>query len=194
MNNKFSEISIIFLIVTILCASFFSFHVSLAKDVNSSQESISGSVMTIIQDTVARSAPDEGASVVVKLSKGDSIFVVGENDGWYEIFYKGKSAYVKVTGTSTGNANDEEISIAAAADSNVNSALEEEFKKKQQFDVTYVDSFERQQRRNRSALVWKIVIAVLVVSIIVISVVIGIRNRNSIVNEDEDNNSESDKR
>ncbi len=193
MNNKFSGISIIFLIVTILCASFFSFHVSFAKDVNSSQESISGSVMTIIQDTVARSDPDEGASVVVKLSKGDSIFVVGENDGWYEIFYKGKSAYVKVTGTSTGNANDEEISVAAA-DSNVNSVLEEEFKKKQQFDVTYVDSFERQQRRNRSALVWKIVIAVLVVSIIVISVVIGIRNRNSIVNEDEDNNSESDKR
>ncbi len=133
---------------------------------SSSNEGINGTVMTLEADAIARREASENSEAVASFSAGDSIFVVSEENGWYKIYYKGDYAYVQAS-------NDSNVATVAMSSS---AELDKEFNQKEQIDITYVESYLKQQKRARSALVWKIIICVLVVGIIATSVVIGISN------------------
>lgn len=176
MKNNISKFSILCATIIVVCMSIFVSYNSIAAE-GDEPSSLAGTIMTVTKDTIARSQPDEGADVVVVFSKGENIFVVDEKNGWYEIFYQGETAYVKSASYVPNDAGAENSSsVSAVAETSINEGLVEEFKQKEQFDVTYVDSFEKQQRRNRNALVWKIIIGVLVVAIIAVSIIVGIKN------------------
>ena len=110
----------------------------------------------------ARKEANDSAEAVATFSAGDSIFVVSEENGWYKIYYKGEYAYVN---TSFDAAAQEEVE-----------ELKQEFQQKEQIDITYVESYQKQLKRAKNALIWKIVIGGLVAAIIVVSVVVGIKN------------------
>ena len=144
---------------------------------------ISGTVMTVNMDVSAYEKPDENSSVIVTFKAGENVFVTEKTDEWLKIFYQGKTAYIN----RNDNSADE---IASVAEASINESLEAEFKQKEQFDITYVDSFERQQKRNRNAMIWKIVIGVLVLAIVAISVIIAVKNMRN--GSDDTKNPEND--
>lgn len=78
------------LAVCIICLVLNAVPVMAAADegVSFSQDmqSFSGQVMTLSQDTRAYATPDESSTGGRAFSKGESVYVVGETDGWYQIF------------------------------------------------------------------------------------------------------------
>ena len=145
-----------------------------ADDTDSFDNSVptfSGYVQELDADVKAYTEPKDGAEVGAEFSKGGSVYITGEADGYYSIFYQGEELYIKT----------DDISSAARDKSNENNkAIEEEAGKEleanEKMDVTYVESYERQLDSARNALIWKIVIGVLVVAFIAVSVIIVVRN------------------
>ncbi len=157
-----------------------------ASDYTEQSNTVSGEVVTLNSSVQARKEPSDDADVLFEFSAGESIYVVGEDNGWCEIFYKGETAYVK-----KDQIGEESIASSEASGDILKEELEDEFTQKQQFDITYVDSFHKQQVRDRNAMIWKIIIIVLVVAIIAISVVMTIRMKNK-NNEAKDSNSDKE--
>ena len=138
---------------------------------DNSAPTYSGYVQELDADVKAYTEPKDDAEVGAEFSKGGSVYITGEADGYYSIFYQGEELYIKT----------DDISSAARDKSNENNkAIEEEAGKEleanEKMDVTYVESFERQLDSARNALIWKIVIGVLVVAFIAVSVIIAVRN------------------
>lgn len=142
-------------------------------DISFSKESqsVSGQVMTLAKDTKAFKTPDENALVAQSFSKGETVYVVGESDGWYEIFYKGENLYIP--GDSM---NEDAVNEALEASKELAKEASEELKEAGKQDAVEIETYERQRQRDMNALIWKIVIASLVIIIIVFSVIIGIAN------------------
>ena len=128
--------------------------------------SIPGGLLILGKDADAYDVPAEGANVVHHFAAGETVFLTGEEGDYKTIFYKGETLYIR----------SEDTVSATDGDAALQDELQEEMKLTAQADITYVDSFLRIQKSERNALIWKIVIAVLVVAIIAVSVVIGIRN------------------
>ncbi|MBR4667563.1 MAG: hypothetical protein IKO76_02260 [Butyrivibrio sp.] len=132
---------------------------------------ITGYPIALPQAATAYDAPSEDANVVHEFAAGDPIFKIGEDNGYIVINYKGESLYIK------SDVFDAE-SMAAAEASNAAQAEEvsKELEQMQQNDQTYVDSYMRQVKSQRNALIWKIVIGVLVALFVAISVIIAVQN------------------
>lgn len=144
-----------------------------AEDTSSSgtAETISGQVMMIDSDAAAYSSPDESGNVVHEFKAGETMFVLGENNGWYEIFYQGQKMYVSTVAIS----NDAQATNAQSFEEHVEE-LDKEFDEAAKADKTYIESWVRQRIRARNSMIWKISIAVLVVLILGVSVFIGVSN------------------
>lgn len=84
------------LFITILFCAGFSLHARAAeKDENQEAANVQGNLMAAAVDTVGLEQPKEGAASVVKLQAGTHLLVVGEEtNGWCEIYYQGKTAFV----------------------------------------------------------------------------------------------------
>ncbi len=165
MKKSISRFLCLFMLF-IIAFSTFSLNNIPAMAMDNSNKSITGTTMTLNSDAIVRTAANDNAEIVTNLSSGDLIFVVKEENGWYQIYYKGEFAYVKIP-------NDAEAATLAMSSSE---ELDKEFTQKEQLDSTYMESYLIQQRRARIALVWKILIVALVGAIIAVSIVIGVRN------------------
>ncbi len=174
MKKSISRFLCLFMLF-IIAFSMFSLNKLNTMASGSSHESITGTAMTLTSDASMRVAANDNAEIVTNLSAGDIIFVVKEENGWYQVYYKGDYAYVKVSNDS----GDSQGTDVATVSMSSTEELDKEFTQKEQLDSTYVESYLIQQRRARIALVWKILIVALVGAIIAVSIVIGVRNSKS---------------
>ena len=142
-------------------------------------QALSGQVMTLSQDTKAYGTPSTTAEVKLSFSKGETVFVVEESDGWFQIFYKGEELYIPSTSfdeTAVEDAKGQAAELAQEAS--------EELKAAEKRDIVEIETIERQRESYRNSIIWKIVIGVLVVLIIVVSVIIALKNKKSDDNDD----------
>ena len=165
-------------IIVALSAMTYSFDVSATADdggpaIVKEQSSFVGVVKELTFDADAYASKDTSSEVKMSFYKGDSVMVIGESDGWYEIFYGGETLYLQDLG--------EGLEDPAVAESDTQeeevAALDDEFEAYKQQDAVVSEAFVRQQRAEKNALIWKIVIAVLVVAIIAVSIVIALKNK-----------------
>ena len=83
------------LLLLLLWGGYMSLHVRAEEADGSQNANVQGNLMAAAVDTIGRGQPSENAASVVELPVGTHLFVVGEEtDGWYEIYYQGKTAYV----------------------------------------------------------------------------------------------------
>ena len=143
------------------------------SDVSFSQDaqSVSGQIIALSEDAKAYASPDESADVVQSFSKGETVYVLGESDGWYQIFYKGETLYVK----NSAITNEDSLESQKQAQELAQEVTEELEEAKKQ-DVIDTETYERQKISKRNALIWKIVIGVLVAAMLIVSVIIGIKS------------------
>lgn len=62
--------------------------------------SVIGYVHDVTSAADAHVSKDESSQVKLSLKKGDTVFVIGSDSNWYEIFYKGERLYVKKSAIS----------------------------------------------------------------------------------------------
>ncbi len=122
-----------------------------------------GSLMMLAEDTQARENPDEGAAVVVDLPAGAQLLVTGEEDGWYEIFYQGKIAYVPMAFATVSTEVDQ-------------AALDEEMHREEEEGAAFVESLEAQRKAAQRSRVWQIIIIVLIVAVFLTGVVSAVKS------------------
>ena len=138
---------------------------------DNSAPTYSGYVQELDADVKAYTEPKEGAEVGAEFTSGNSVYITGEAEGYYSIFYQGQELYIKTDDISS-DSKDKSIEV--------NKAIEEEAGKEletnEKMDATYVESYERQLESARNALIWKIVIGVLVAAFIAVSVIIAVKN------------------
>ena len=168
--------SLLKIIILAVCLIFISEPVkSLASDSETAShdaQSFAGYVMTLSEDATAYTSADETSEAVQNFSAGDSVFVVGEQEGWYQIYYKGETLYI--TDSSITQENVEEAQKEAEE---LSQGLKEEQEALDKRAAAEIEAFERENRSQRNAKIWKIVIGVLVMAIIAVSIVIGIKNK-----------------
>ena len=126
------------------------------------ETNLAGSLMMLTEDTQARENPDEGAAVVVDLSAGAQLLVTGEKDGWYEIFYQGKIAYVPMASATVSTEVDQE-------------ALDEEMRREEEEGAAFVESLEAQRKAAKRSRVWQIIIIVLIVAVFLTGVMSAVK-------------------
>ncbi|ADL33501.1 hypothetical protein bpr_I0758 [Butyrivibrio proteoclasticus B316] len=164
------------LAVCIICLVLNAVPVMAAADegVSFSQDmqSFSGQVMTLSQDTRAYATPDESSTGGRAFSKGESVYVVGETDGWYQIFYKGENLYIPVSSINSEDAEEAQAQAQALAED-----VEVELKNAEKRDTVEIENAWREARSRRNATIWRIVIGVLVVVSIVVSVIVGLKSK-----------------
>ena len=153
----------------VLLTSPFACARSNAQDSNA--VSYKGQVMVLDNDATAFLQKDESSEQKASFKAGDSVFVTGQDEDWFEIFYKGDVLYIKRNAISAETYASNEASNIRMAQ-----AAEEELKSKEKTDTVVIESYEVEEKRNISSIVWKGAIIVLVVLIIILSVVIGISN------------------
>ena len=135
------------LLLLLLWGGYMSLHVRAEEADGSQNANVQGNLMAAAVDTIGRGQPSENAASVVELPVGTHLFVVGEEtDGWYEIYYQGKTAYVPSS----------DLTLSAAVDT---TALEQEMQRK---------AITRSK-------VWRIVIIVLIAAVFVTGVVSALR-------------------
>ena len=129
-----------------------------------SQEGIieAGLMMTAV-DTQGMEAPEEGAAVLVSFPAGTQVMVTGRQDGWYTVFYQGKTIYLAEKDLTASTAVDQE-------------ALEKEMKKAEAEGAAYIESLEMQRKALKRSQAWRTVIIVLIAAIFVVGVVSTLRN------------------
>ncbi|HJA92810.1 MAG TPA: SH3 domain-containing protein [Candidatus Eisenbergiella merdipullorum] len=124
---------------------------------------LQGSLMMLTEDVGAREEPRESAAVVVELPQGSQLLVTGEDNGWYQIFYQGKTAYVP--------------SDAAVASTEVDQeALDQEMQKAEEEGAAFVESLETQRTAAQRSRIWQIVIIVLIVAVFLTGVVSAVKS------------------
>ncbi len=124
---------------------------------------LSGSLMMLSEATQARENPDEDAAVVVELPAGAQLLVTGEEDGWYEIFYQGKTAYVPMASATASTEVDQE-------------ALDEEMHQVEEEGAAFVESLEAQRKAAQRSRIWQIIIIVLIVAVFLTGVVSAVKS------------------
>ena len=119
--------------------------------------------MMLSEATRARENPDEDAAVVVELPAGAQLLVTGEEDGWYEIFYQGKTAYVPMASATASTQVDQE-------------ALDEEMHRVEEEGAAFVESLEAQRKAAQRSRIWQIIIIVLIVAVFLTGVVSAVKS------------------
>ena len=127
------------------------------------EANLSGSLMMLAEDTPARENPDEEAAVVVELPAGAQLLVTGEEDGWYEIFYQGKTAYVPMASATASTQVDQE-------------ALDEEMHRVEEEGAAFVEALEAQRKAAQRSRIWQIIIIVLIVAVFLTGVVSAVKS------------------
>lgn len=168
---------IIKLFAIVFCLLFFILPVrafASDSDVSFSEESQSftGQVMTLSEDANAYAGPDDTSAVVHSFVAGETVFVTDDSNGWFQIFYQGETLYIP--NTSIGQ---QEAIEAQEQAEELTKDIESEMEAIDKSATLEMEALERQARSQRNALIWKIVIAVLVVAIIAVSVVIAFKNK-----------------
>ncbi len=120
-------------------------------------------LITADTDIEARSEPDEGAAVVLQISQGQSLLVVGESGNWYQIFYQGQYAYVPKENVKVQDMDLE--------------ALEEEMSREAEEGAAFIESLEMHRSAARRTRIWGAVIIVLILAILVVGVVSAIKKK-----------------
>ena len=141
---------------------------------------VSGLIITLDGSARAYKEPDTSSEVVIEFKEGESIYKTGESGDFYTIFYKGETLYIMVDEVSQESIASSEASADAQAE-----AVASEMKNQEKEDTLAFEREEKRIERDRNALIWKIVIAVLVVSIITVSIIIAVRNNRKAI-EDSD--------
>ena len=135
-------------------------------------QSFTGQVMTLSEDTNAYAEPNETSDVIHKFSAGESVFVTDDSNGWFQIFYQGDTLFIPNSSIS----HESEVEAREQAEE-LAEDIEGELENIDKRATLEMEALERQARSQRNALIWKIVIAVLIVAIIAVSVVIGLKNK-----------------
>ncbi len=141
-------------------------------DFNAETSAISGQALTLSNAADAYVSPDTSSEKKASFAAGDYVFVVSENGGWYEIFYKGETLYIP----SEAIPQDALASAQAQAQETAEAAAQELEQQEKQAAASS-EAFVRQQRAERNALIWKVVIGILVVAIIVVSIIIAVKSK-----------------
>lgn len=126
------------------------------------QTNLQGSLMMIIKETVSRQEPKEEADVVLKLSEGNVVLVIGKEEGWYQIFYQDKIAYVPMDMLTDFTQVDSEM-------------LDKEMKKAEEEGVAFVESLEMQRRAVIGSYIWNGIIMGVIALIFLIGIVSAIK-------------------
>ena len=149
--------------IILLAAGFFLFcflHPLQARA--AAADGVEGTPMVISKRVQAREEPREDAAVVVGLESGNTVFVTQDRgDGWCEIYYQGKTAYVKSDAVS---------GIQIDLDS-----LNDELKQAEDNGKSWVESFEMQKDAIRRSKIWRFVILGLILAIFVTGVVSALK-------------------
>ena len=95
--------------------------------------------------------------VVMELKSGDYIFVTGETDGWYQIYYRGDRMYVDSSVPMTDIDHSAEIAAELAG--------------QQVTDAAWIDEYQMQVRAIKTARTWRILIIVLIVAFIAVTII-----------------------
>lgn len=127
------------------------------------QTNLQGGLMMTASATEARVSPDADADVVVELPAGSQLLVTGQEAGWYQIFYQGKTTYVPMDAVTDST----EVDPAA---------LEEEMVRAEEEGAAFVESLETQRRAATRSRIWGIVIVVLIVAVFATGVVSAVRS------------------
>ncbi len=128
-------------------------------------------ILTLDRDVKAYAEPDDSSEVLREIAAGTAVAVVGEEDGYTVITYQDHDEYIK----------NEDITSEAKASSEASAKeiaelLDEEFDQLSKEDEAYIESLEKQRIKSRNAIIWKIVIAVLVVLLFTVSIIAGVKN------------------
>lgn len=133
-----------------------------------------GQLMTATHDTEAKETPDKDAETVFSYTSGDSIFVVGETDGWYEVVFQSQKGYVPKSDLTEkvilGEGTENEQNYQEFVD-----ALDEEIQAIEAENQMIVEEIERQRTEKKHSIVWGIVIALLVAGIIITGIISSIQ-------------------
>lgn len=127
------------------------------------QTNLQGGLMMTVSATEARVSPDAAADVVVELPAGSQLLVTGQETGWYQIFYQGKTAYVPMDAVTDST----EVDPAA---------LDEEMARAEEEGAAFVESLETQRKAATRSRIWGIVIVVLIVAVFATGVVSAVRS------------------
>ena len=136
-----------------------------------STQSFTGQIVTLSEDSKAYSQQDENSEVVHSFLKGETVFVVETTDDWYQIYYQGENLYIPINSITY-----EDVIEANKQAEEQAQIVTEELEEAEKAEEISLESLERRRISQRNALIWKIIIAGLVVAIIIVSVVIAISN------------------
>lgn len=151
------------IIILISFYGFKSLHVRAEETDATQAENVQGNLMAAAVDTVGRERPEENAASVVELPVGTHLFVVGEEtDGWCEIYFQGKTAFVLAA----------DLTTAAGVDT---TALEQEMQKIGEEDSAFIESLEMQRKAIARSHAWKIIIVILIAVIFILGIISAIR-------------------
>lgn len=162
-----------FLIFIFLLTSQFNLISSKAQGEAKESVSFKGQVMVLDNDAVAFLQKDKSSEQKATFKAGDSVFVTGQDEDWFEIFYKGDTLYISREAISSDAYALNEASIGMQS-----KAVSEELKEKEKADQISIESFEREKARNINSMIWKGAIAALAILIIILSIIIGFSNGN----------------
>ena len=124
---------------------------------------LQGSLMMLTESAEAKEAPEESAAVVVELPEGSQLLVTGEENGWYQIFYQGKTAYVP-------------SDVAVASTEVDQEALDQEMQKVEEEGAAFVESLETQRTAAQRSRIWQIVIIVLIAAVFITGVISAVKS------------------
>lgn len=119
-------------------------------------------IMTTQQTVDMKAEPDETAETIYSYHAGDSIFVTGETDGWYQVRFQDLTGYIPQDGIV-----EMEMDVAT---------LDEQFALEEEEGRMLVEAVEQQRDEARRSKIWGTVIVVLVIAIFatgIVSTMIG---------------------
>lgn len=151
-------------LLVMLCALCIGGVSAWAQEPETAEDKIAiNALITAAADMEARSEPDEGAAVVLQISQGQSLLVVGESGNWYQIFYQGQYAYVPKENVEVQDMDLE--------------ALEEEMSREAEEGAAFIESLEMHRSAASRTQIWGVVIIVLILAILVVGVVSAIKKK-----------------
>ena len=170
------------------------------------QTEFTGNVVTLKEKVEAYREMDTNSELVHTFNAGEDVFLTGEKNGWYQIFYQGGPLYFQTGKTknelvvqsdeasdATSEISEEFTNAQQAYEELISSEtvldeknsedakeqakeLDEEFESHQKSDETFVDRYVQEERSRKNARMWIVIISALVVAIIAVSVVGAVKN------------------
>lgn len=117
--------------------------------------------MTATESLEVKETPDNSAQTIFSYEPGATIYVTGEENGWYVVLYQGKTGYLNKS-TSEKSLQKTEIDIEA---------LDAEMEQEQIESKMIVEETERQRAEARRSKIWGAVIVLLVLGIFATGIV-----------------------